>query len=382
MSGFLIVFVFGGLISAFLAIVAGASSFGMSKEDHDSEVPQGPRMLFHFLSAIIVFAITVILSSLLIDKVGLFNRPLPLILGVMFAGAVFKIPAFYTEVAGNTAKVAVPLFGGTIGDKGIVLYRIFLSGFKWKFPWETFGKDSSVDLEKDTTISKSIEVEFADGIGKLTWVATMQPNKNKIQQLLNIGINPDERKKVLEAVFTSFFNSLIGVACKGEKIDEIMGDRKKIIQKVVGDKASNGLEEKELMYGISLNSFVISDIDYSSEDRKKAKEQMAVADIFMQTVVMILKRRGFTDEQVGKIGKKGGVPKKEYAEAVRLAKILSDEVNAWDINISGIENLQNLHLPADAARMMFAAGGQKTGRQGNQQKPFSGQKSGNGKGEK
>ena len=361
------------MVAVISGVMIGLCITGQKTEDPNLEVDQTNRWTQYFAFIALAMAGANIGTALIFAKIGLYHPIIPIIVGVLAGGGTAGLTkVFFTTVPGNKIALATPVLFGTIGEKGIILYKLFHAGFKAKSPWESIDNKHYVNLEKiGDILGGNPEIEFDSAVGKLKWSGTLQPDQNLIQKLVNISIEEGSRNAELKIIFNQFMEGLISNVCKGKKIEVVMADRAKITKKILDEKATNGLKEKEEMYGVTINSLLIGDIDYSPEV-KKANENVAVIKRLFSAVEYLLKKQGYSAEQIALNKKPGGVPKDVMDEAWRIVRITSDEVEAYDVNISGLEGLSQeakediVRVAADNLRKRARGGqggaGQSVGR--------------------
>lgn len=360
-------------------------------EGKSAEAGQPIRIGFWLASTTTWVSVTAVFVALVISKISGAVSPfwsgiIPLIAGLLSCVKFASNQMWFVTVPGNTLYAATPNFFGRMAENGIIVYKIFSSGFKWKFPWEVFEGYYAIEIEKGIIQTDKIEAEFSDAIGIVSTTLTFVPDRPIIQNYLAVDKNPDERNKFIAKMFNDAYKMAIAVyasdkKAKGKTIIDALAEIAQIPSLISSIVVTEGTEQltvgeiisrKEKLYGVKVNSFIVNDIGMSDEV-KKTYEQTAVTRMTIERANLYLKQMGYSDAAIS-----GNVPPEDRIKPDVLAQVydwvketsgeIKREIN--EVRIKGLGDLSPEAAAALGAGIIAALNRRQSGqRHGNQQRP-------------
>lgn len=345
-------------ISLFILVlslgITGLGFLGTFRNVKNEPAFQFPRWTFLIGNVLLAGALGHFLTAMLFKKVfdvttGFWAVTFPILVGAYTLTAfINRAHKFYLiSVAGNMFALANDKFFGVTDHgsendpndtgTGIRIYRIFFSGLKAKYPWETI--EITGDLNRDTLIQWKFNAEFKDATGIVEGTATLRANSSLLQELVTTSTNSEERDKILSKIFEGLVKMIIGDKLLDYKIKDAMAVKSEICELMKGPdkKARIHFEEK---HGVVMNSIVIADIDFTDEV-KNAFEQQAVSAALIKSATELLRARGYTMKQ---IRRKDPDPSKnvtdaEWKKALDSAKETANEITRQIHEYQGLEGI-------------------------------------------
>ena len=247
---------------------------------------------------------------------------------LVFTGLTLKL--FLVSVPEVTGLILLNQFGGRLRAVG--------SGFRLKWPWETYREENFFSLE---LVTKKFTETYAAGNGPLMEVkASYQYNPDERRLNRYIAVDKTTIEQGFTDIFSGILSEIIGAGEAEDVRKNIQGVQNAVIRQldssaltVVGENGTQAgtppsvKEKLENQYGINWRLFAIADIDFA-KDYQEARSGKARMAKIGETIAVLKSAAPLLDDKdaVNTVLVEQGKAKKSVFEIEGLSGAINDAV--------------------------------------------------------